>query len=230
MQPYNWVGNWFSTIGSESKVYSYTEIPSDIPRLYIYKIKKDFEVFNITEENNLVYLLINIAFMKTKIDHTNSAILSIVKYARATTSSGSPMLQKYNYTLGKNLLNKDGTSQYGLYDSSNETKISDEFEFPINIASYGDADKPLAGAICNAYNSEEEDSLKVIGWYINFIDHLMICNPNKVLENTSGYIFVNEPDEILIKKDEHIEVYDDLLKKYQKYKAKYLKLKKLLKN
>jgi hypothetical protein len=218
--PYNWVGNWFGTNESESKAYMF--VPES--RLYKYKVLKDFNLIDISEENSLNYFLVHVAFMETVIDNINENILSLVKYARGRQTTEIPMIEKYNYTIGKNLLNTTGTNQYGLYDRTNLTKVADDFLYPISIASSGDGDKPLAGAICDIYNSKDPNSITVNGWEIPDIRHLMICNPIEVLVNISGE---NLDGKVVFKSDPE---YDNFFKKYLKYKSKYLKLKQILKN
>jgi hypothetical protein len=220
--PYNWVGNWFGTTYEESKAYAFE--PS---ALYKYKVSNDFDVIHIDKEDDLNYLLVHIAFMETIIDKNNNDILSLVKYARGIETRTFPMIEKYNYTIGKNLLDSSGENQYGLFDKTNTTKISDTFKYPINIPSSGDGDKPLAGAICNIYNSKDTDSININGWEITDINHLMICNPTEVLVNISVENYENN---VYCKGEpgypNNLQSTGGYYFKYLKYKAKYLKLKK----
>ncbi len=222
--PYNWAGNWFGSNIDESVSYLFGE-DDFTPRLYKYKVTKDFNVINIIDETDLIYLLIHVAFMETVINMESEEILITVKFARGRQlRSGYPIIEKYNYTTGKNLQNPSGNDQYGLYDNTGTNKIADTFQIPIKLASNGDGDKPLAGTICNLYNSNDPYSININGWIISAINHLMICNPTQVLENISG----SKGDTNFTPKDD--PEYNDYYKKYLKYKAKYLQLKKLKKN
>jgi len=139
------------------------------------------------------------------------------------------MLEKYNYTAGKNLLNPTGSNQYGLFKSDGITKQADTFQTSLNLASSGDNDKPLAGLMCNIYNLKDKYSIQVNGWYIRDVLHLMLCNPMEVLENIAGSKGIEPSTQILrdfINKG--TKGYDDYFNKYKKYKLKYLKLKELL--
>ena len=218
--PYNWVGNWFSTNKDESMSYIYGDINET--RLYEYNVIKDINLILFDKENSCEYLFIHIAFMEILIDKKNDDILIKVKYAKGTYKGNYIEIDKYNYTTSKNILNTGKNNEYGLYDQL-QTKISEDFWIPIKLASSGDGDKPLAGTICNIYNSNDPYSININGWQIIDLYHTMICNPTEVLVNISGEH--NTPVKML-KNHPNYNIY---YKKYQKYKAKYLKLNELLK-
>jgi hypothetical protein len=220
--PHNWAGNWFGIDLGESLSYTFGDGNA---RLYKYKVKEDFNVLNIPNETGIEYFFIHIAFMEIKIEDNDIKIK--VEYARGINKPSGIMIDKYNYTEGKNILKPCGNNQYGLFNDDN-LKISDNFFTTINLASSGDNDKQLAGSVCNIYNSRNDlFSIQINGWMIEEINHLMICNPLEVLENIAGSKGFGLDGNISSFIDKGTKGYTDYFQKYIKYKTKYLNLKKL---
>lgn len=222
--PYNWYGNWFSPSLDESSTYM-CGINGEERRLYIYRTTQSFNILNINNEGSLLYVLICIAFLKTIIDNTNHAICIYTNKTIGVQRNQIVDLEKYDYTIRKNLLRPDLQDDFGLFNVQND-KLEDGFVLPIKMASSGDGDKPLAAEICSINNENlPNNKMKINGWSISDVNHIMICNPKSVLENIAG-----SSDGKTFRYDTKSADYNAYFKKYLKYKTKYNQLKNKLKN
>jgi hypothetical protein len=140
---------------------------------------------------------------------------------------------KYDYTIGKNILNPAGISPTGLYikDINNEdVKIKDNYYDLLKLPSEGDGDKPLASKICDLVNSQNNFSLKIRGWLIKNVGHLMFCGQLGYIKNigaTGKYPEIDLHLDTLIFTPKTEPDYNIYYKKYLKYKNKYKVLKNM---
>jgi hypothetical protein len=181
--------------------------------LYHYKLKTNIDLLYFPENNHMDYLLAHMMFFDTccssiKEFETNGRtfldirrdnngniipasqkeISSVIFKDNFTIRSGqTKMIEKYNYTLTKNLLNIHENPPN--FTTSNWAVIKSEL--------MDDGDKGLAGVVCNAYNNFKKtgtkvrhNSLIIHGWCVKNIMYLMSCDPKEILENTGIYIFL----------------------------------------
>jgi hypothetical protein len=213
--PYNFYGNWFIyndiltkdvngiTLYGESKTYFSSP---NINYFYTYNLKNDYDFFHLNDVNlipkklkeknsldALSLLLIYIMYFDIAIgSFKKETIINNIKvdysenfdtypdkillfYDQYTIRNSIKDIEKYNYTQFKNNLNLTGP--------------------PIGFSSYwmsikatdGDGDKPVAAKLCDT-NSMDDTHLKIKGWYIANLTHLMICNPKELVINKDVYI------------------------------------------
>jgi hypothetical protein len=207
--PYNYYGNWYTfgigendmstekmfldygiididrvdieTVPFESVSYVDTSYTLDKPAvLYRYKIKEDFNVLYMEDENS-DYMMAFLSHFKIKLEKTSGdkgdkGDKGDIKYYDTYSKVVDGEIQKYNYTQHKNLLNKSG-NPVG-FDSAWRT---------VKIASSGDGDKPLAAKICEMTNDVYPHNA-INGWVIKEIFHLMSCNFHKLSIDGAFYL------------------------------------------
>lgn len=239
--PYNMYGNWyefpyiigktlnydvkkFKAVG-ESKAYAYSgDYKKPVaPRIYTYKVIKDFNILYIETETGIEYLFAHVMFMPILIKD-NTIQITTSKTMGKLFGPNDIDLEKYNYTESKNII--DSTKlipQFGLYNKDG-TYINQSFSIPLKLASSGDGDKPLASEICDIlHNGLSTYNLSISGWVIGSINHLMYCGKIGYIENISAVGKDSDFNKVTNKGD---PTYNAYYKKYIKYKIKYLNLQK----
>jgi hypothetical protein len=244
--PYNWYGNWYDFPYEyiDSYVVSIPNKPTTSlkylystkePRLYQYKISNNFNVLLFDENiDSNTYLLFSIMFLDIAILHEGIHI-------KTNMTKGNLILDevpiridigKYDYTIGKNILNPAGISPTGLYikdDKNEDVQIKKEYYVLLKLPSEGDGDKPLASKICDLVNNQNIYSLDIKGWLIKDVRHLMFCGQLGYIENI-GATGKNKEKELYSDSFNFTPKteldYNIYYKKYLKYKNKYKVLKK----
>ncbi len=208
--PYNFYGNWFVYFDNANNMTDGSNPNSDVDDFnnsifgesmaylsddntnyfYTYNLNNEYKFFKLNEEKsikNITYLLIYIMYFdiaigsylnKTISEEFNTYTDKIILFCDNYTIRNNGMIEKYNYTIYKN--NLDLTKPSVPFNSSNWTVIR---------GTDGDGDKPIAAKLCDT-NSMDNTHLKIAGWYLEFQNHLMLCNPKNFLINKNVYIFL----------------------------------------
>ena len=232
--PYNLYGNWFmydtsSSHGIQTESTTYLTKPL-INYLYRYKLKHDITVYNIDmqEGTEIIdsYIFLHIMFFNITIgsynfiqipgmdrqiifnqsdtEYSNKTLLFYDDKSKRTAAN---IIDKYNYTNYKNLIDRD-KPKFTFSDPS--------WQFILGYT--GDGDKPIAAKLCETYNENLiNPNNHILGWYLNVgkptSHHLMLCNPMETIENTNVYLVITE-HELTNNKltDEFVKQVNNLLK------------------
>ncbi len=197
-------------------------LPQESASYFKYDLRKPDVIFKyeIRDALNLLYLrdekddyvLANIQFFKARLNPITKQLEYYDKY----TVRKNGLIQTYNYTRTINLINKEGPHPPftpGWY--------------PLKTASSGDGDKSLAAKMCYLHNMQDPN-VKINGWIIKTIIHLMACNYDKIqpvgvylshgtrqehvsLTDDEGQLGKAEQDKIRQAKREQKKLNDELL-------------------
>jgi len=168
--------------------------------IYNYNLKKPSQFFLLRHSVGIEYLLIHLMYFDVTIsqykDGMNKDIIlksdgtcinpeagknnSIVFKNNFAVRNKNNQIDKYNYTLYKNLLN---LSQPIPPFSSSWNMIQSE--------TADDADKPLAAKLCNIA-SMSGNNVEITGWIVQELTYFMSCNPPDILNFKGIYINVDD--------------------------------------
>ena len=185
--PFNKYGNWYA-MGLDKPSYNcnnnkdsilpaeslgYLNKEKSVNYVYKYKIIKPLKMFYINSDTftdiSKDYVIGFLQFFKFKIINNEWKY-----YDTYSMRDDKGSIQKYNYTLFANNIN----------NNNNKLIFNNDYQ-TLATASQGDGDKPLAAKICDLFN---DNKIKVNGWIIKNILHLMNCNAKDYIENEGCYI------------------------------------------